>query len=66
MINPLKFKDGDRAGLRVAATAGAALGIATGYSLEKGWLLILIWGLMGAVVVSGAVYGYRVFSQRIR
>jgi uncharacterized membrane protein len=66
MINPLKWKDDDRAGLRVAAIAGAALGIATGYSLEKGWLLMLIWGLIGAVVVSGAVYGYRFFSQRIR
>jgi uncharacterized membrane protein YeaQ/YmgE (transglycosylase-associated protein family) len=61
MSNPLKWEYGDRAGLRVAAMAGAVLGIVTGYSLEKGWFLMLIWGLIGAVVVSGAVYCYRVF-----
>jgi len=41
--------------------AGAVLGIVTGYSLEKGWFLMLIWGLIGAVVVSGTVYCYRAF-----
>ena len=48
---------GDRAELRVAAVAGAVLGIVTGYSL--GWFNMLIWALIGAVVVSGAVYCYR-------
>jgi uncharacterized membrane protein YeaQ/YmgE (transglycosylase-associated protein family) len=42
---------------------GAALGIATGYSLGHGWFIMLIWALVGAVVVSGSVYCYRVFSQ---
>ena len=61
MINPLKWKYEDRVGLLVAAIVGAVLGIATGYSLEHGWFNILIWALIGAVVVSGAVYCYRAF-----
>ena len=59
MISPLKWKLGDRAELRVAAIAGAVLGIVTGYSLGHGWFNMLIWALIGAVVVSGAVYCYR-------
>jgi uncharacterized membrane protein YeaQ/YmgE (transglycosylase-associated protein family) len=59
MISPLKWEYGDRAELRVAAIAGAVLGIVTGYSLGHGWFNMLIWALIGAVVVSGAVYCYR-------
>jgi uncharacterized membrane protein YeaQ/YmgE (transglycosylase-associated protein family) len=59
MISALKWKHGDRAELRVAVIAGAVLGIVTGYSLGHGWFNMLIWALIGAVVVSGAVYCYR-------
>jgi hypothetical protein len=51
----------DRLELLVAALAGAALGIVTGYSLRHEWFGILIWALIGAVVLGGAVYCYRVF-----
>jgi hypothetical protein len=47
--------------LLVAAAIGAVLGIVTGYALGHEWLGILIWALIGAVVVSGAVYCYRFF-----
>jgi hypothetical protein len=53
--------DPDREKLQVAAIVGAALGVVTGYLLGHGWLNILIWGLIGAVVVSGLVYCLRVF-----
>jgi hypothetical protein len=61
MTNTLKCKYESRVAPLVAALAGAALGIATGYSLGHGWLNISIWALIGAVVVSGAVYCYRIF-----
>ena len=52
----------DQVELIVAAVLGAALfGILTGYSLENGWFGIIIWALIGAVVVSGAVYCLRAF-----
>ena len=47
--------------LLVAAVTGAVLGIVTGYALGHEWLGILIWALIGAVVVGGAVYCYRAF-----
>jgi len=48
----------DRAKLQVAAAIGAVLGGVTGYLLSNlvesgGWLKILIWALIGAVVVTG-------------
>jgi uncharacterized membrane protein YeaQ/YmgE (transglycosylase-associated protein family) len=49
----------DRTELQVAAVIGALLGIITGYLLGHGWGLTIIWALIGAVVVSGAVYCYR-------
>ena len=55
--------DPDRKKLQVAAIIGAALGVVTGYLLGHGWLNILIWGLIGAVVVSGLVYCLRVFRS---
>ena len=55
--------DQDRAELQVAAIIGAALGIVTGYLLGHGWLNILIWGLIGAVVVAGMVFCLRAFRS---
>jgi uncharacterized membrane protein YeaQ/YmgE (transglycosylase-associated protein family) len=52
--------DKDRAELQIAAVIGAVLGIVTGMLLERAlWLHTIIWALIGAVVVSGAVYCYR-------
>ena len=58
----------DRAELQVAAVIGAVLGGVTGYLLSNlvesgGWLKILIWALIGAVVVTGMVFCLRVFRQ---
>jgi uncharacterized membrane protein YeaQ/YmgE (transglycosylase-associated protein family) len=53
----------DRAELQVAAVIGALLGIATGYFLRHGWVLTIIWALIGAVVVSGMVYCLRAFRS---
>jgi F0F1-type ATP synthase assembly protein I len=47
--------------LIVAALVGAVLGIAAGYSVQLGWFIMIIWALVGAGVVGGAVYGYRIF-----
>ena len=54
----------DRAALQVAAVVGAALGGVTGYLLSNlvesgGWLKILIWALIGAVIVTGIVFCLR-------
>ena len=58
----------DRAELQVAAVVGAVLGGVTRYLLSYlvesgGWLKILIWAIIGAVVVSGMVFGLRVFRS---
>ena len=74
MLNPLEWKPEHRAGLLVATGAGAALGVAFGYTrLRAGWFIgawiesrpedVLIWALVGAIVVGAAVYCYRVFSN---
>jgi hypothetical protein len=55
--------DPDRAKLQVAAVVGAVLGIITGYLLGHGWVLTIIWALIGAVVVSGMVYCLRAFRS---
>jgi len=54
----------DRAELLVAAIIGAMLGGVTGYLLSSlvesgGWLKILIWPLIGAVVFTGLVFCLR-------
>jgi len=54
----------DRAKLLVAAIIGAVLGGVTGYLLRSlvesgGWLKILIWALIGAVVFTGLVFCLR-------
>ena len=54
----------DRVALQVAAVVGAVLGGVTGYLLSNlvesgGWLKILIWALIGAIVVTGAVFCLR-------
>jgi uncharacterized membrane protein YeaQ/YmgE (transglycosylase-associated protein family) len=58
----------DRAELQVAAVIGAVLGAVTGYLLSNlvesgGWLKILIWALIGAVVVSGMVFCLQAFRS---
>jgi len=58
----------DRAVLQVAAAIGAVLGGVTGYLLSNlvesgGWLKILIWALIGAVVVTGMVFCLRAFRS---
>ena len=53
--------DPDRAKLQVAAVIGAVLGIVTCYVVGFGWIAILLYALIGAVVVSGAVYKLRAF-----
>ena len=57
MLNPLR----SAVRLLVAALVGAVLGIAAGYSVQLGWFIMIIWALVGAGVVGGAVYGYRIF-----
>ena len=58
----------DRAELQVAAVIGAVLGGVTGYLLSNlvesgGWLKILIWALIGAVVVTGMVFVFGLFVR---
>jgi len=53
--------DEDRAELLFAAVAGAVMGGVSGILLEHGWINIIIWAFIGAVVVSGALYCYRAF-----
>jgi hypothetical protein len=58
----------DRAALQIAAIVGAVLGGVTGYLLSYlvesgGWLKIVTWALIGAVVVSGMVFCLRAFRS---
>jgi hypothetical protein len=54
--------DKDRAELQIAAVVGAALGIIAGIALEHALFPhTLVLALIGAAVVSGAVYCYRAF-----
>src|SRR6516162_6779744 len=58
----------DRAELLVAAIIGAMLGGVTGYLLSSlvesgGWLKILIWPLIGAVVFTGLVFVFGLFVR---
>jgi hypothetical protein len=55
--------DPDRKELQVTAIIGAALGVVTGYLLGHGWLNMLIWRLIGAVVVAGMVFCLRAFRS---
>src|SRR5215469_13373636 len=68
------FRDGapmtkpDRGELEVAAVVGAVLGGVTGYLLSNlvesgGWLKILIWAIIGAVVVTGMVFVFELFAR---
>ena len=61
MLNPLKWRYQDQAGLIIATLAGAGFGIVIGYRSGNEWLGTLIWTLIGAVVVSGVVYFHRFF-----
>ncbi len=74
MLNPLKWKPEHRAGFLVATAAGAALGIAFGFTLlPRGWHIsdwfdrrlddVAIWAIIGAMIVGGAIYCYRIFSN---
>ena len=58
----------DRVALQVAAVVGAAFGGVTGYLLSNlvesgGWLKILIWALIGAVVFTGLVFVFGLFVR---
>jgi len=58
----------DRAELLVAAIIGAVLGGVIGYLLSSlvesgGWLKILIWPLIGAVVFTGLVFVFGLFVR---
>jgi hypothetical protein len=53
MTSPLKWEYGARAELRVAAIAGAVLGIVTGYSLGHGWFNMVIWALIAQSLSAG-------------
>ena len=72
MLNPLEWKPEHRAALLVATGAGAALGVALGFSMRyRGqgsfayWVERnpgdpLFWALVGAIAVGAAIYCYRV------
>jgi hypothetical protein len=60
MLNPLKWKYVDRVRLLIAAAFGALFGLTNDYT--HGWFNIL-WALVGAVVVGGAVYCYLAFRS---
>ena len=62
MLNPLKWKYQDQAGLIIATIAGAGLGIVIGHQSGNRWLGTLIWALISAVILGGAFY----FNQVIR
>jgi hypothetical protein len=62
MLNPLKWKYQDQAGLIIATIAGAGFGIVIAYQSGNGWLGTLIWALISAVILGGAFY----FNQVIR
>jgi hypothetical protein len=62
MLNPLKWKYQDQAGLIIATIAGAGFGIVIAYQSGNGWLGTLIWTLISAVILGGAFY----FNQVIR
>jgi len=55
--------DPNRAELQVAAVIGAVLGGVTGYATSYGFLKMLVWAFIGAVVVSGMVYCLRAFRS---
>jgi uncharacterized membrane protein YeaQ/YmgE (transglycosylase-associated protein family) len=55
--------DPNRAELQVTAVIGAVLGGVTGYATSYGFLKMLVWALIGAVVVSGMVYCLRAFRS---
>jgi hypothetical protein len=74
MLNPLEWKPEYRAGLSVATGAGAALGVALGFSMRlrglsfTDWVErspgdLLFWALVGAIAVGATIYCYRVFSN---
>jgi uncharacterized membrane protein YeaQ/YmgE (transglycosylase-associated protein family) len=60
--------DQDRTELQVAAVIGAILGGITGFLLSHmvesgGWLKILIWAFIGAVIVAGMVFCLQAFRS---
>ena len=50
--------------LLVAALAGALLGVVTGIVLGHGSFNIIIWALIGALIVVGVAYWFRVLRGR--
>jgi hypothetical protein len=62
MLNPLKWKYQDQAGIITVATlAGAGFGIAFSYRSGNEWRGTLIWAIIGAVILGGTFYFNRPF-----
>jgi hypothetical protein len=73
-MNPLRWKPEHRAALFGASGVGAVLGVLLGYARDGSSYSIssflttspmdtLVWVAMGAVVVGGTVYAWRLFSN---
>jgi hypothetical protein len=73
-MNPIRWKPEHRAALGGAAGIGAVLGVLVGYIQDRSsfglsYFLMrepldtLLWGVMGAIVVGGTLYVWRLFSH---
>ena len=49
----------DRLELLISAVVGAVVGLVIGHVFRYGWMNMVVWGLIGAFVVSGMVYVLR-------
>ena len=74
MSNPLKWKPEHRAAFLGASAVGAVLGVlfayvhadgqgSISYFLTRSPMDTFLWAAMGAIVVGGSVYAWRLFSN---